>query len=279
MTAVVITKSDPFNNPTSGAAFTAFLDGGFRGSASQISVVAASSRLNFSPAVSDYLANVELADNQSLEDGVYNAMGTFAEWRIPLGGACCLMTGPRTLAGALTPMVGPAPTNFNFVSGDYNRKTGLVGNGSTKYLSTNRNNNADPQDNNHNAVMITDFRANPLMGTFDPTASGNNSLGGSGVRSRSSTTNAYTGPSLGGSTFLGISRSSSSEFSLRVLGETTAMVRASQSPQDSVLILYGSNALYTAARLSFYSIGESLDLALLDARVTTLINTLAAVIP
>jgi hypothetical protein len=36
---------------------------------------------------------------------------------------------------------------------------------------------------------------------------------------------------------------------------------------------------YTAARLAFYSIGESLDLALLDARVTDLINAFAAAIP
>jgi hypothetical protein len=36
---------------------------------------------------------------------------------------------------------------------------------------------------------------------------------------------------------------------------------------------------YSNARLAFYSIGESLDLALLDARVTTLINAIAAAIP
>jgi hypothetical protein len=33
------------------------------------------------------------------------------------------------------------------------------------------------------------------------------------------------------------------------------------------------------ARLAFYSIGESLNLALLDARVTDLINAFAAAIP
>jgi hypothetical protein len=35
---------------------------------------------------------------------------------------------------------------------------------------------------------------------------------------------------------------------------------------------------YTTARIAFYSIGESLDLALLDARITTLINALDAAI-
>jgi hypothetical protein len=35
----------------------------------------------------------------------------------------------------------------------------------------------------------------------------------------------------------------------------------------------------SAARLAFYSIGESLNLALLDARVTDLINAFGAAIP
>jgi hypothetical protein len=38
-------------------------------------------------------------------------------------------------------------------------------------------------------------------------------------------------------------------------------------------------SLYTNSRLAFYSIGESLELALLDARVTDLINAFAAAIP
>jgi hypothetical protein len=37
--------------------------------------------------------------------------------------------------------------------------------------------------------------------------------------------------------------------------------------------------IYTDARLAFYSIGESLNLALLDARVTTLVAAFAAAIP
>jgi hypothetical protein len=37
--------------------------------------------------------------------------------------------------------------------------------------------------------------------------------------------------------------------------------------------------LYINSRLAFYSIGESLDLALLDARVTDLINAFGAAIP
>jgi hypothetical protein len=65
--------------------------------------------------------------------------------------ASCILAGARTLAGALVPLVGTAPTNFDglFDSGDYNRKTGLIGDGSTKSLDSNRNNNADPQNSKH----------------------------------------------------------------------------------------------------------------------------------
>jgi hypothetical protein len=60
-------------------------------------------------------------------DGIWNAIK-----------ASCILAGARTLNGALVPLVGTAPTNFNFVDWCYNRKTGLVGDGSTKYLDSNR---------------------------------------------------------------------------------------------------------------------------------------------
>jgi hypothetical protein len=63
--------------------------------------------------------------------------------------------GARTLSGALTPLAGSTPINTNFVSGDYNRKTGLVGNGSTKYLDANRNTNLDGQDDCHIALYAS----------------------------------------------------------------------------------------------------------------------------
>jgi hypothetical protein len=52
---------------------------------------------------------------------------------------------------------------------------------------------------------------------------------------------------------------------------------------ENIFILATSNGTaaqnYSNARLAFYSIGESLDLSLLDTRVTTLINALDAAIP
>ena len=102
-----------------------------------------------------YLRAVEDADNQALEQGVQQAVNQFVIGCKSDGiwsaiKASCILAGARTLNGALVPLVGIAPTNFNFVAGDYNRKTGLVGDGSTKYLDSNRNNNADPQNNPQN---------------------------------------------------------------------------------------------------------------------------------
>jgi hypothetical protein len=45
------------------------------------------------------------------------------------------------------------------------------------------------------------------------------------------------------------------------------------------LVFAGVGTFFSNARLAFYSIGESLDLALLDTRITTLINAFAAAIP
>jgi hypothetical protein len=196
--------------------------------------------------------------------------------------ASCIMAGWDGLAGALTPLVGTAPTNNNFVAGDYNRKTGLVGDGSTKYLNSNRNNNADGQDNQHFSCYSPDYNSSA------PTVSSDNSGGTNGMsllantnaRSRTSTNTLFTATDP----FIGMSRASAAAFNIRYDGSTVSYSVASAAPTSSPIIVYRLKTfygvdVYSASRLAFYSIGESLDLALLDARVTTLINALAAAIP
>jgi hypothetical protein len=60
----------------------------------------------------------------------------------------CFLVGPSTFAGALVNIkLTGNPTNSNFVSGDYNRLTGLKGNGLNKYLNTNISDaSTDPWD-------------------------------------------------------------------------------------------------------------------------------------
>lgn len=243
--------------------------------------------------IDNYINGVQEADGASLEPEIKNAIFAFitgckADGIWTAIKASCILAGARTLAGALVPLVGAAPTNFNFVSVDYNRKTGLVGNGSTKYLNSNRNNNADPQDSQHLAVHATTVSTlSPRFYTgFGNTETSATSFGvdatGLFFRSRSSTfvrPNPLAGSHAPG--LIGMSRSTSAQFVIRANQSNTNGTATSVSPASGDLLVFRSSALAfiegpVNARLAFYSIGESLDLALLDARVTALINDFAA---
>jgi hypothetical protein len=263
-------------------------------------------RFGYTPTDADaaaYITAVETADGQPLEPGVRQAIDQFvigckADGIWSAIKASCIMAGARTLAGALVPLVGPAPTNFNFVSGDYDRKTGLVGNGSTKYLDSNRNNNADPQNSQHmvfavSQALISGAGGNPCYGgTTSTTPFTGIRLGrtaSNGVlfaRHNSTSADVFTGITTGSETgLLGISRSEGSGYVLRAGSVSTTITRASVSPVNANAAIFGLRVSggpvtdYSNARLNFYSIGESLNLALLDARITTLINAFGAVIP
>ena len=229
-----------------------------------------------------YLAAVEAADTQALEPAVRLAVDAFvvgckADGIWAAIKASCILAGARTLAGALVPLVGTAPTNTGFVQGDYNRKTGLLG-ASNKMLNSNRANNADPQDNNHNSIFVSQVVvANIYYGA------NNGSTGGNAIGTQTSPNETYfrcrsvTRISKGSSAatgFMGVSRNSSAEFTARNLGTDLTSSIASQATSTSNLTYFNQ----LATRLAFYSIGEFLNLALLDARVTALINAIAAAI-
>jgi len=227
-----------------------------------------------------YLTAVQSADQQALEPAVRNAITAFVIGCKQDGiwsaiKASCILMGARTLSGALTPLVGSAPTNNGpFVSGDYNRETGLVGNGSTKYLNSNRNNNADPQDSQHLAVYASTVGAGTYMGCLAAPTFGFSSIGLNATRSRNSTSISWTS-SAG---LIGISRASSSDYNRRIGGVSSTEAQSSQTPLNSTLNVLESGTVYGSHRLAFYSIGESLNLALLDTRVSALYNAIGAAI-
>ena len=239
------------------------------------------------PDFAAYIAAVEQADGQTLEvatrQAIYNfIIGCKADGIWNAIKASCILAGARTLTGALVPLVGTAPTNVGglFVSGDYNRKTGLVGNGSTKYLSSNRNNDADPQDSNHNAVYATSLVAPSQLLAVGTIGNNANNISTGGTRNRSSTFTSAS-PQAG---FIGVSRSSSASYSYKDSNGAVSIAVSSSTPFSGNLFVFarnlgGSIDSYSASRLAFYSIGESLNLALLDARVTDLINAFGAAIP
>jgi hypothetical protein len=233
------------------------------------------------PEAFSYVAAVEAADGQPLEFATAKAINDFilgckvdGIWTAIK--ASCILSGARTFAGALVPLAGTAPTNFNFVSGDYNRKTGLVGNGTTKYLRTNRSNNADPQNSQHLAVYVSTLGTNIALGTDTSIGlAGSSQIGFNVVRSRN-VTGLGVQMQVG---FNGISRNNSANYQQRVSASTATLTQTSETPINDNMALFKTSTFYGTHQIAFYSIGESLNLALLDTRVTALINAFAAAIP
>jgi hypothetical protein len=240
-----------------------------------------------------YIAAVQQADQQSLEPAVRKAITDFVVgckqdniW--DAFKACCILAGARTLSGALVPLKGAAPTNTNFVSGDYDRKTGLIGNATSKHLSSNRNHADDPQDNFHMAVYVTDA---PTSGTRMHIGAGTSAAGSSQIfRATADQIFRFRNPTVvliagdGGATgLIAASRNNSSNFSRRISGSSATVNVVSQTSLNETVGVFttfvsGAASFHSDGRLAFYSIGESLDLALLDARVSALVTAIGAAI-
>ena len=246
------------------------------------------------PDAAAYITAVEAADTAAgqsggLETATKVAIHSFikgckADGIWPAIKASCILAGARTRLGALTPLVGTAPTSFNFVDGDYTRKTGLKGNGSTKRLDSNRAANADLPSNYHLSFFASEVAT---VNSYPSFISGQRNLFydrtvGSpfyGFNDFSGTVNS--GPATTG--FVGGTKN-----------ETTRTIRANSASSsntgpaglpnsNTVKIFCGSDVndpgSYNNARLAFYSIGESLNLALLDTRVSALITAFGVAIP
>jgi hypothetical protein len=243
-----------------------------------------------------YIAAVEAADAQTLEPEVKTAYNDFVVgcksdgiWNAIK--ASCILAGARTLTGALTPLVGTAPTNFNFVSGDYNRKTGLVGDGSTKYLHSNRNNNADPQNSKHASVYISTVGSASIgeatLGSWAGTGKFPVQLFNVDASQRNvriNDTAASISPRNTSTGIWGLSRSGASTVTERFGSANYSTNTASGEVVADAIYIFARNTdlgiiNHYSGRLSFYSIGESLNLALLDTRVSTLISAIDAAIP
>lgn len=274
------------------------LAGSFTGSADLVGDLTKQS--SYDPDAQAYFNRVEgpAGDNQTLETAVKDAINAFVVgckadgiWNAIK--ASCIIAGARTLNGALQPLVGTAPTNFNFVSADYNRKTGLKGDGSTKYLDTNVAPSDGLQDNAHYSTHVTSLAGvtnkdyigatqttpfNSFSQIIDNSGALNATLNmGAGFGLPNGSGNAYTG-------FFGADRPSASSINARYNGTISSTSVGSVTPASLNYFVFGRNLNNAPDRLSdrahtFYSIGESLDLALLDARITTLVSEIGAAIP
>ena len=250
------------------------------------------------PDAAAYITAVETADEQALEEKTKIAIDNFVLGCKQDGiwsaiKASCILAGARTKEGAIVPLANAsasAPT-LNGTAGGwiYNRKTGLVGNGTNNYINSNRNNNADPQNSKHIAVYLssyTDFdnisfamSSASTGGTSGVSQITLNGIADTIVGRANSTSNISLAAVYGDSFLAGVARNSSESIALRANSTTVTSSSVSQVPNNASMRIYGFDGNYSDARLAFYSIGEFLDLTLLDARVTDLINAFAAAIP
>lgn len=245
-----------------------------------------------------YLQAVETADSQQLEPQVLSAFNSFFAGLKSDGlwtsiSAMCVFAGARTLTGALVPIIGPAPSLNAFLAADYNRKTGLKGNGSTKYLATNYSHQTDGQNNRHMSLWVTERVSTSTNEQFMGNGPSTGGTGSSliGVRNDGNNDSRFTlvndtvdnpsGRHLG---FHGSSRSASSSYTRRVNGSDGTFSRTSQSPRSGDIFVFATNSsgsatAHTTVRLYHYSAGPALSLATLESRIATLKTALDAFLP
>lgn len=252
-------------------------------------------RATFDPDAAAYLAAVENADQQSLEAAVRTAVNSFVVgckndnvWSAVK--ASCILIGARTLTGALTPLAGSAPTGINLVAGDYNRKTGLKGNGVDKALDTNRAGNADGQNDLHFAVYITELHTGAANGAY--IGAGNlNQAASSGVfrtgagnhtfRMRGQAiTPAITAPRA----VAGVRVNSTTARAYADTVQTNTSASSTTALANNWWVL-GNNSTGTTnqfpcnGRVAFYSIGSAITSDALLTRISTLYTAIGAAIP
>lgn len=241
----------------------------------------------------NYIQAVEAADGQALEPATRKAINNFVIgckqdgiWNAIK--ASCILAGARTLNGALVPLVGVAPTRQGTEGGwSYNRKTGLKANGTDNYLNSKRAMSADPQNNRHIGLWISEYSTQygAYIGVTNDSGANifsliRGTLGSECALVSSSVTSAMPSTALG---FYAVARSSASSIVARANKTSANMSNASGNVNyASEHYIFADNypppspRHFVNGRISFYSIGESLDLALLDARVTDLINAIGA---
>ena len=241
----------------------------------------------------DYLTRMATADGAGVEVGVATAVDAFfkalkADGLFDAIKASCILCGARTITGALVPLAGPAPSaEGGWASGDYSRTTGLSGDGNALYLDSNYLDNADGEDDNHRAAYhstITlpggvigvrqDDGITPFSGTHIYQQQ-SNMLG----RNRSVSFSTHSTNNNTASTFSGISRQSSSEYTFRSYGTSDVVSQNSDVSARAINVrVFGRGHdlvqnLFDGS-IAFYSIGASVDLEALDTAVSNLVTAI-----
>lgn len=188
-----------------------------------------------------------------------------------------LLAGPLGVLGALTPLKGPACTNFNFIDADQTSAGGLLGNGTSKYLLSGRAGNTDPQNNNGQFVWVHTpgtFGTPAFLGNSNTSTTGTKQIYSSStaIRTRQQNTGTddtlVTTASLTG--FIGMARIISSEYRVRLNGANYVYSKVSQTPLATNLTFFGRMATNLInSRLAIIGDGEAIDMPAVDAILAT----------
>ena len=205
-----------------------------------------------------------------------------------------LLAGTSSIAGALVKAKGSGTaTNVNFVNGDYSQTTGLVGNGTSKYINTGRAANTLSNTSQHVFVSGTGFETSgdrPFGGAFTGTAASlfvlDSSVATTSNRSYRSgnfavgTFPVYSPAGVTSGSVCGTRRSSTdAEIYENGVSKNSNAISVTPSFPAINIFLYalnssGTPAAYTASRLNMVSIGAGLTtaqaLALHNLRTTYL---------
>lgn len=255
------------------------------------------------PDAQNYIDRVEAADSASLESGVKDAINQLfldmkaasapisgTNWDSVVAGSMILTAGPRTLAGLLEPLYPNAtlPTNTNFVSGDYNRKTGLMG-ASGKYISFRDMTGGPTLNDNSVFSWVSDFGTpgtNRALVTSELSVSVRTGVYKSSATnlvfySSSSTSLVVSGVAETDYGFYGLSRSDSTGYTHRYKGASAFEVRASTgfSAATSKMFTRSNLSQQFDGRLKSGGVTRSIDLAAMEAALATYYAGINAAIP
>jgi hypothetical protein len=239
-----------------------------------------------------YFNAVEAGDSRVLEDRLKVAINDFVVgckedniWDSLR--TCFLFRGPRTIPGLMVALRGSNGTNNFFALSDYSRKTGLKGDGLTKYVALNRNNNLESQNSKHIAFWVSEVGVwSPgvnrayLGGTTNNGHTLMRQVSATQVQARLNSAGITPDAALGTNTpgFLGVSRIDAAQVILQYGPNSVVIPSASQPPANAAMHLFslGDGSSFSNGRIGFFSMGDSIDLPKLQARVTTLVDSISS---
>jgi hypothetical protein len=267
--------------------------------------------ISVDPDVINYIEAVEAADGEPLEQDVVTALEAFilgckvdGIWDAIK--SSCIFAGARTFAGSIIPLAGVTHTyvlNIGNIVTHYNRKTGMLFPRDGVSVNSNRGHTAESFTDRHIAAYVTAAGAGQIVGNSDSLYRGSfisapSSVYLFGVAGNSNdwnfgaatpdipnTTTGFLGASRGANSDAGTQTrlTPSSHYVYRGGGATYDRFFNASTGASSEPIKIGGfvnlGGYEGNKRVSFYSVGASLDLSKLDARVTKLMTTLSTVIP